>query len=71
LLFAHSSILTQDQPLVTQEIRYDMPDASEVFLVWGFNGWAVVPEENRPAGTVVKNAVMHTPMVREDDAFSD
>jgi hypothetical protein len=40
-----------------------------VLLVWGINGWAVVPEESRPAGTVVKNAVMHTPMVREDDAF--
>lgn len=28
-----------------------------------------MPEENRPAGTVVKGGVMHTPMVREGDPF--
>jgi len=46
-----------------------MPKAGEVFLVWGINGWAVVPEENRPAGTLVKDKVMHTPMAREGDVF--
>ncbi|MDH4135567.1 MAG: hypothetical protein OEW09_02465, partial [Anaerolineae bacterium] len=58
-----------DVPLVTQEIRYHVPEAGEVYLLWGINGWAVVPQEIRPAGTVVKDLVMHTLMVPEDDAF--
>jgi 4-amino-4-deoxy-L-arabinose transferase-like glycosyltransferase len=69
LVYAHGTTLTQDPPPVTQEIRYHMPEAGEVFLIWGVNGWAVVPEENRPAGTVVKDRVMHTPMAREGDTF--
>ena len=56
-------------PLVEQEFRYRMPEAGEVVLVWGVNGWAAVPEAQRPAGTVVKEAVMHTPMERVHDAF--
>ncbi len=60
---------TADAPLVTQEIRYQMPEAGEVFLVWGVNGWAVVPEAQRPAGTVIKDGVMHTPMERVGDIF--
>jgi dolichyl-phosphate-mannose-protein mannosyltransferase len=55
--------------LVAQEIRYVMPEASEVFLVWGINGWAIVPEAARPPGTWIKKAVMYTPMTLEGDAF--
>jgi hypothetical protein len=55
--------------LVAQEFRYHMPEAGEVFLVWGVNGWAVVPEATRPAETVVKDAVMHTPMNRQGSLF--
>ena len=40
----------QDVPLVTGEIRYHMPEAGEVYLLWGTNGWAVVPQEIRPTG---------------------
>jgi ABC-type polysaccharide/polyol phosphate export permease/4-amino-4-deoxy-L-arabinose transferase-like glycosyltransferase len=58
-----------DTPPVTQEIRYRMPEAGEVFLVWGINGWAVVTEETRPAGTRVKDALMYSPMAREGDTF--
>jgi hypothetical protein len=43
-----------DTPLVAWDIRYNMPEASTVFLVWGVNGWHSVPEELRPAGTEVK-----------------
>jgi ABC-type polysaccharide/polyol phosphate export permease len=56
-------------PIVTQEIRYRIPEAREVFLVWGINGWNVVPEEVRPAGTEVEDAIMYTPMIRKGDAF--
>jgi hypothetical protein len=58
-----------DTPLVTQKIRYHMPEAGEAFLVWGINGWQMVAGETRPAGTVVKDTVMHTPMDREGDTF--
>lgn len=59
----------QESSLVTHEIRYQMPEAAEVFLVWGVDGWATLPAEMRPAGTVVENAVMVTAMAREGDAF--
>jgi lipopolysaccharide transport system permease protein len=55
--------------LVELEFRYHIPKASEVVLVWGTNGWNVVPEEMRPAGTVLQEAVMYTPMAREGDIF--
>jgi hypothetical protein len=62
-------IVLADDPLVTQEIRYYMPDAGEVILVWGINGWAAVPEEMRFAGTIEKDGAMNTPMIREGDTF--
>jgi hypothetical protein len=59
-----------DAPLTAQEIRYRMPEASEVWFVWGINGWNVAPEELRPAGTVIADAVMRTPMSRGGDLFT-
>jgi hypothetical protein len=56
-------------PLLTHEIRYTMPEASTVTLVWGINGWRIVPEELRPAGTEVKDNVMRTPMIQERGSF--
>ena len=58
-LLAHRATQTQEPFLVTQEFRYHMPEAGEVFLVWG---WQVIAEELRPAGTAVEGNVMHTPM---------
>ena len=55
--------------LVTQEVRYRLPEADEVFLVWGINLWSVVPTAIRPAGTVLHNGIMRTPMVYEDGHF--
>jgi hypothetical protein len=46
-----------------------MPGADEVFLVWGIDGWLPLPAEDRPVGTVVRDGLMHTPMVREGDTF--
>ncbi len=60
----------REQPLVTQEIRYHVADAGEVFLVWGINGWTQIPEGQRREGTVVKDTVMYTPMARVGDAFT-
>jgi hypothetical protein len=58
-----------DSPLVIKEIRYRMPEAGAVFLVWGLNGWYAVPEGIRPKGTVLRKAVMHTPMVKAGDTY--
>ena len=55
--------------LVNEEIRFFHPQAGEVFLVWGMRGWNPLPEELRPAGTFLKDNVMHTPMSLEGDAF--
>jgi hypothetical protein len=59
-----------DVLFVMQEIRYLLPEAGEVFLVWGIDGWATVPTEIRPNGTVVQDALMYTPMVHESDTFA-
>ncbi|NJM70784.1 MAG: hypothetical protein HC862_11445 [Scytonema sp. RU_4_4] len=54
---------------MTQEIRYQMAEAKQVFLVWGVNGWKLVPETQQPAGTVLKDGVMYTPMTLLNDVF--
>ncbi len=60
-----------DLTLVSQEIRYRIAGAEEVWLVWGINEWQVIPEAARPPGTVLKDSkVMHTRMVRKDNTFA-
>ena len=59
-----------DLPLVTQEIRYHAPGAAEVWLVWGLEGWQVIPDAARPQGTVLKSGKMHAPMVRQGNIFT-
>ena len=51
------------------EFLYRAPEAGEVFLIWGIEGWQTVPEKERPPGTAVRNRVMHTPMVRRGSSF--
>jgi 4-amino-4-deoxy-L-arabinose transferase-like glycosyltransferase len=68
---AYARLATLQQvELVAQEIRYQVANAQEVFLVWGINGWANVPEAQRPAGTVVNQGLMYTPMRRDGGSFS-
>ncbi|HJR77623.1 MAG TPA: hypothetical protein VJ805_11635 [Nitrospiraceae bacterium] len=55
--------------LVKLDIRYGLPAAGEVFLVWGVNGWNPVPEALRPPGTTLRKEVMSTPMVQDDGRF--
>lgn len=59
-----------DRSLMVQEIRYRIPEAGEVYFVWGINGWKPVPDKTRPPGTTLtKDKVMATQMAREGDAF--
>jgi hypothetical protein len=61
----------QDLPVLTQELRYHMPDAGEVFLAWGIDGWNPVPESLRPADTHIdEKGTMLTRMIREGDVFA-
>jgi len=57
------------RPGRTLEFLYRAPEAGEVFLVWGIEGWQAVPEKEQPPGTMVRNRVMHTPMVRRGSGF--
>jgi hypothetical protein len=53
------------------EIQYVHPEASEVFVVWGINGWQAVPEELRPAGTTfTDNGLMQTPLNLDAGVFT-
>src|ERR1051325_4550300 len=55
------------ESLVTQEIHYHLPEAAEVFFVWGVDGWAVAPEQLWPPRTEVRQKVLYTPMTLSDD----
>jgi lipopolysaccharide transport system permease protein len=68
-IYAYDKVTAQDRPLSTIEIRYHMPGAGEVALVWGIDGWKTIPEEIRPAGTALQEGAMHTPMERQDETF--
>ena len=56
--------------LISQHIRYHAPEAGEVWLVWGINGWQQAPDTMRPPGTIVPDKAMQTPMVRTDNTFT-
>jgi hypothetical protein len=55
--------------LVTQQIRYHAPEAGEVWLVWGINGWQPASDNLRPPGTIVKDNLVQTPLTRTRNTF--
>jgi hypothetical protein len=56
---------------VIQELRYHAPGASDVYLVWGINGWQSVPESIRPPGTYLDDkTIMRTRLSRTGDTFT-
>jgi hypothetical protein len=65
-----SARASESLSLVTQQFRYRIAGAQEVWLVWGINGWQAVPEEARPNGTVLNGTVMQTPMVGNGEIFA-
>jgi hypothetical protein len=60
---------TYELPVLTQELRYHMPEAGEVFVIWGINGWTPVSESLRPPGTRIENGKMTTSTERQGDVF--
>lgn len=59
----------EQENIMEQEFLYSMPEAGEVTLVWGMDGWNTLPESLRPSGTRIINNVMHTPMAKEGEIF--
>lgn len=50
-------------------VTYVQPEAGEVVLVWGVNGWQALPEGERPSQTTIQDGVMWTRMTVEDGQF--
>lgn len=72
ILIPGPALAEKSQPggSVAQHIHFISQEAGEVILVWGIDGWKVLPEPQRPAGTVIEKAVMRTPMTKVEDHFS-
>jgi hypothetical protein len=68
-VFNVDAAVNLNPPFVTQTFRYRHPDAGEVVLVWGVNGWRLVTEAASAVETTIENDLMHTQMVRSDDIF--
>jgi hypothetical protein len=64
-----AALSSYELPVLTHELRYHLPEAGKVFLVWGIDGWHPVSESLRPAGTRVENGKMTTPTERQGDVF--
>ncbi|MEO8340786.1 MAG: carbohydrate-binding protein, partial [Nitrospirota bacterium] len=56
--------------LITFKFHYHAPEAGEVWLVWGINGWQQAPDTMRPPGTIVPDKAMQTPLVRTNNTFA-
>ncbi|WP_169305098.1 LTA synthase family protein [Pedobacter cryotolerans] len=51
----------------TIEIRCHIPNATNVTMIWGLNYWKLA--ESKPAGTIIQDRVMSSPMVRDGDDY--
>jgi hypothetical protein len=59
-----------EKPAAAQKtVRYRSWDASEVFLVWGIDGWFPVSPSIRPSGTRIRLNRMYTPMAHYGEIF--
>ncbi|MBK8901210.1 MAG: ABC transporter permease [Anaerolineaceae bacterium] len=72
----HESSLSADQrdylvalTMTTQEIRYRLPGATAVNLVWGIDGWQPLPPAYWPPDTQQVGGLLYTPMIKEGDTF--
>ncbi len=61
---------TSEIPFVAQELSYRSVEPSDVWLLWGIDGWQAIPDAARPPGTVLRNGMMYTPMARTGAMFT-
>lgn len=52
---------------VSLEMRYRLPGAESVYLVWGVDGWQVPADSLLPAGTRIEYDTARTPMIPDGD----
>jgi lipoteichoic acid synthase len=57
-LLAHAGVI---------EIRYHVPGAKQVTMIWGVNDWGTTTI--RPPGTIIKGNIMQSPMVRAGEDY--
>ena len=63
------TIQAQEASYVSQQINYYVEDASDVYLVWGVDGWQNVPQQLMDSATVVIKGLMYSPMQADGDTF--
>jgi len=59
-----------DLPLIKYDIVYRNPEAAEVWLAWGLDGWQAIPETARPPGTELRDGIMKTLLARDGKLFT-
>jgi peptidoglycan/LPS O-acetylase OafA/YrhL len=59
-----------EQKTVSEQIQYRNPQASEVFIVWGFANGSMPDRATWPAGSFLKDELVWTPTSRIGDSFS-
>jgi lipoteichoic acid synthase len=72
-LFSSATIVyaeNADNNLVTQEILYVSPEASEVYLVWGINNWNLPDSSLMADGSYIKNNLVYTRMEKKKSGFN-
>ncbi len=68
---AGKTIPASTNDLIDREIRYYLPDAGEVWILWGADGWQALPKEMWPTGTVTQeDGMMLTPMHNDGSYFT-
>ncbi len=68
-VFIVNAAINPNTPFITQTFLYSQPEASEVILVWGIDGWKIVPEAASAADTTISEDLMNTRMIRRGDNF--
>ena len=69
-LVAQEGPIVEAGRLIERDFRYRLDGAGEIFLIWGVDGWRVVPEAAEPGRTIVEDDLMQTRMSREGGVFT-
>lgn len=65
-----NSVFAEEGAIVEQAVQYKTADAAAVTLVWGVDGWNVVPEALALPNTNRSDDLMHTEMTAVDGVYA-
>jgi len=68
-VFRVDASVNPNTPVINQVFLYRHPEAEAAILVWGINGWQLVPEAVNATDTVISGDYMNTKMLRRGDNF--